>query len=115
MSAPVNDLRSEHDAVLTRLSARQSTLHFAHAAVSFFIASILAGAAVKLSLDKVLEWAPPLVVPAAVLAAIAFVYSVTRLVLGLRVLRTEVQEFERLKALRRELKLDEPPALLTAP
>jgi hypothetical protein len=113
----VNDtapLRAEHDATLARLSARASTLHFAHCAVSFFVACVLAGASLKLSLDLDFEWAPSLVLPAALAAAAAALYATGRLVLGLKVLRVEVKDFERLRALRTELKLDEPPALLPA-
>lgn len=117
MSAPVNDssaLRAEHDAMLARLSARASTLHFAHCAVSFFVACVFAGASLKLSLDVEFEWAPQLVLPAAIAAGLAALYALGRLAMGLTVLRAEVKDFERLRALRTELKLDEPPALLPA-
>ncbi|MBL8924080.1 MAG: hypothetical protein JNJ54_34805 [Myxococcaceae bacterium] len=113
MNAPPS-LRAEHDAMLARLSIRASTLHFAHCAVSFFVGCLLGGAAVKLSLDTELAWAPSLVLPAAALAIIAALYAVVRLALGLRVLRGEERDFERLQALRAQLKLDDPAALLPA-
>lgn len=114
MSPPVNDLRAEHDAMLARLSARQSTFHFAHAAVSIFVACIFSGAAWKLSIDVEYAWAPSLVLPAAIVAAVALAYGLFRLVLGRSVLQTEVGQFERLKALRQQLKLDEPQTFVAA-
>lgn len=104
----MNDLRAEHDAMLTRLSARKSTFHFAHAAVSIFVACVFGGAAWKLSIDLEYSWAPSLVLPAAVISGVALAYGVLRLILGRVVLQTEVVEFERLKGLRKQLKLDEP-------
>lgn len=116
MSAAVNapSLRAEHDAMLARLSVRTSTLHFAHCAVSFFVACVLGGASLKLSLDTELVWAPSLVLPAAVAGGLAAAYAVVRLAMGLRVLQREVKDFERLRALRSELRLDDPAALLPA-
>lgn len=117
MSPPVTDLvalRAEHDATLSRLSQRKSTLHFAHTAVSLFLAAITGGAALKLAIDVELEWAPHLVLPATLISVSVAVYGLVRMVLGRRTLNAEVREFERLKALRHELKLDEPPAFPTA-
>jgi TRAP-type C4-dicarboxylate transport system permease small subunit len=107
-------LRAEHDATLSQLSQRKSTLHFAHTAVSLFLAAIMCGAAIKLAIDVELEWAPHLVLPVSIVSVLAAIYGVGRLLVGLRKLGTEVQGFERLKALRHELKLDEPPSLPTA-
>ncbi|MBL8937375.1 MAG: hypothetical protein JNM69_22635 [Archangium sp.] len=104
----MNDLRAEHDAMLTRLSARKSTFHFAHAAVSIFVACVFGGAAWKLSLDLEYAWAPSLVLPATIVASLALAYGLFRLIVGRGVLQTEVAEFERLKGLRKQLKLDEP-------
>lgn len=117
MSALVTDpvaLRAEHDATLARLSTRRSTFHFAHTAVACFVAAIVAGAAWKLSVDRELDWAPHLVLPASALSVTVAVYAAVRLVLGRRALAGEVGEFERLKALRHQLKLDQPPALPAA-
>lgn len=117
MSPPVTDLialRAEHDATLSRLSQRKSTLHFAHTAVSVFVAAITGGAAWKLALDVEFEWAPQLVLPAAILSVSALVYGAVRLIVGRRALAAEVREFDRLKALRHELKLDQPPSFPTA-
>jgi hypothetical protein len=103
-------LRAEHDATLARLSERKSTLHFAHTAVSLFVAAITGGAAWKLAVDVEFEWVPQLVLPATIISFLAASYALLRLVMGRRTLTAEVHEFERLKALRHELKLDEPPA-----
>lgn len=107
-------LRAEHDATLSRLSQRKSTLHFAHTAVALFVAAITGGAAWKLALDVEFEWAPQLVVPALVVSISAAAYGLVRVVVGRRALAAEVREFDRLKALRHELKLDEPPTFPTA-
>lgn len=117
MSPPVTDLvalRAEHDATLSRLSYRKSTSHFAHTAVSLFVAAITGAASWRLSVDVELVWAPQLVVPATIVSVSVAIYGLVRLVLGRRTLADEVREFERLKALRHELKLDEPPAFPTA-
>jgi hypothetical protein len=111
----VNELRAQHDALLTRLSVRASTFHFAHAAVALFLSTIFGGAAWKLSLDVEYAWAPSLVLPAAIVSALAFVYGVTRLAMGRSVLTGEVREFEQLRALRSQLKLDEPNTFVAAP
>lgn len=95
---------------LRALSARRSIFHFAHAAVSLFAAIIIGGAAFKLSTDLEFAWAPSLVVPALVVAGVAASYGVVRLLLGGRHLREESVAFDRLKALRRELSLDELPS-----
>lgn len=117
MSPPVTDLvalRAEHDATLSRLSYRKSTSHFAHTAVSLFVAAITGGAAWRLSVDVEIEWAPHLVLPATLISVSVAIYGLVRIFLGRRTLKGEVREFERLKALRHELKLDEPPAFPTA-
>ena len=110
----MNDLRAEHDAMLARLSARKSTFHFAHAAVSIFVASVFSGAAWKLSVDLEYAWAPSLVLPAAIVASVSLAYGLFRLIMGRSILQTEVVEFERLKGLRKQLKLDEPPTFVAA-
>jgi hypothetical protein len=48
---PTNALRAEHDAVLSSLSTRESTMHFAHAGVSILIAVAICGTAGKLWWD----------------------------------------------------------------
>lgn len=110
----MNELRDQHDASLAKLSARQSTLHFAHAAVSTFLCCVFGGASLKLSIDTEHAWAPDLIVPAAIIAGTAALYAIVRLVMGRFVLAKEVVEFETLQSLRRQLKLDEPP-MLAAP
>jgi len=103
-------LRAEHDVMLRALSARRSIFHFAHAAVSLFVAAVVGGAAFKLSIDLEYAWAPSLVLPSVVVSGVAVSYGVVRLILGARHLREESVAFDRLKALRRELSLDELPS-----
>jgi hypothetical protein len=108
----VNDsLRATHDELLAKLSRRQSIFHFAHAAVSLFVCFIASGAAWRLSLDTEYSWAPPLVVPAQVIAGLALLYGLVRLVLGRGRLADESQAFAELQRLRAQLKLDEAPVL----
>lgn len=120
MSARVTDsatpsLRQEHDRTLEGLSARASIFHFAHAAVSLFIAAIMGGAAFKLAGDFEFAWAPQLAVPAMVISLAAAAYGVVRLVIGRSALVKEHRAFERLKALREQLELDRIPALPSQP
>jgi len=106
----VNDLRAEHDAVLASLHTRSSTLHFAHAAVSFFFAISLGGSAGKLwwdySVDEPTWW-----MIAGCLSAAAFTYSMVRLVLATRSYRSERTQVDRLLSLRKEIGLDAPLSL----
>jgi hypothetical protein len=85
------------------LSARQSVLHFSHAAVSMILALILAGAAAKLFWDSIrvpiLGW-----VASAVSIGCAW-YSVSRYRVGRRAYRDELARFESMKALRSRLGL----------
>jgi len=106
-------LREEHDRTLEQLSARKSIFHFAHAAVSLFVAAIMGGASIKLSRDVEFEWAPSLVLPALIVTGVAFSYGVVRLVIGRAAMSKEHAAFERLKTLRRSLELDQVPALPT--
>jgi DNA-binding MltR family transcriptional regulator len=108
-------LRLEHDEMLTRLSRRHSTVHFAHGAVAIFVAAILGGAAYRLSVDTEFAWAPRAVVPVAVVSGLALAYMLVRFSLGLGVLSREVKDFDHLRSLRRELKLDELPSLPSSP
>lgn len=95
--------------MLSSLSVRASIRHFAHAAVACFVSCVFAVATWKLDRDVELEWAPHLVAPAAVIAALAFVYAMVRLMIGRGALGAEVLAFARLRELRQLLKLDEPP------
>lgn len=103
--------RARYDELLSRLAARRSTTHFAHAAVSLLSGLIFSGAAGKLYWDteELYLWA---VAGFAALGLALVAYSMTRWVLGRRALAWELGEFEKLKALRRELRLDDPSALL---
>lgn len=108
-----SSLRQEHDQTLSRLSARASIFHFAHAAVSIFIACIMGGAAFKLASDLEYAWAPSLSLPALVISVAAGGYGLVRLVIGRIALVAEHREFARLKTLREQLELDRIPALPT--
>ena len=103
--------RRQLEILQAELAERDSTLHFAHAAVAMVVALILAGGTGKLF------WDLPatklyLGIPAVVVTALLVVYSLARYVRGKRVLRGELERFESMKALRRDLHLDDPAALL---
>lgn len=105
-----NELRAEHDAVLASLETRSSTLHFAHAAVSFFFAVSLGGTAGKLWWDYAVE-EPTWWMIAAGLSGAVLAYSLVRLVLATRSYRSERTQVDRLLTLRKEIGLDAPLSL----
>jgi hypothetical protein len=102
--------RAELDRLSEQLSARQSVTCFAQSAIALVLALIFAGTAAKLFWDSLRT--PLLGAAASALAAGLVVYAVIRYLRGKRLLRTELAGFERLQGLRRELKLDDPSALL---
>lgn len=101
-------LRAEHDAVLASLSTRVSTKHFAHAAVSSFVAFMLAGTAAKLWYDG--GASTPMLVSSGLTAAV-LLYVAVRGVIGLAAHRKERAQLERLRELRATLKLDAPASV----
>lgn len=104
------DLRTEHDAVLTALSTRESTRHFAHAAVSVLFAVALAGTAAKLWWDAWTthpEWASSCVG----LTALCLVYAGIRLAMGASANGKERLQLVRLRELRKALGVDAPASL----
>lgn len=107
---PTDPIRAEHDAVLSSLSTRVSTLHFAHAAVSILIVIALLGTAGKLWWDFSTtnpEWAGGFLA----LGAVGLLYAGIRLVLGARANTLERVQLVRLRALRKELGVDAPASL----
>jgi hypothetical protein len=102
--------RQQLERLQKELEARESTIHFAHAGVSLLFALILAAAAVKLFWDSIRL--PILGIAAAVCSAALMVHSIRRYLRGQRALKWELQRYERLRALRRSLHIDDPSALL---
>lgn len=104
------DLRAEHDAVLTALSTRESTRHFAHAAVSVLFAIALAGTAAKLWWDF---WPnhPEWVVSCIGLTLLFLGYAGARLLIGARANGKERVQLDRLRELRKALGVDAPASL----
>ena len=103
-------VRTEHDAVLSSLSTRESTRHFAHAAVSILISVALAGTATKLWWDfwsSNPEWASSF----AALTALVLSYAGLRLILGARANGLERIQLVRLRELRKTLGVDAPASL----
>ena len=103
-------VRAEYDAVLARVGSRKSTMHFAQAAVTTFVGLILSGAAGKMAWDfgeLHLGWT-------ALVAGVGLFllgYAAVQVVLGRKALTGELTDFEKLQALRLELRLDDPRAL----
>lgn len=110
VSATPTELRQQLDTLQAELSARTSTLHFAHAGVSLVAALIIAGAAGKLSWDSPKFWY--LGAAVGVLAFGIAVYSLVRYLKGRATLKQELEHFHKLESLRRTLHLDDPSALL---
>lgn len=102
--------RQELERLQKELEARESTMHFAHAGVSFLFALMLAAAAVKLFWDSIRL--PILGFVAALCSVGLLTYSAFRYLRGQRVLRWEMQRYEHLRSLRRSLNIDDPSALL---
>jgi len=102
--------RQELERLQKELEARESTLHFAHAGVSFLFALMLAAAAVKLFWDSIRL--PILGIVAAGCSFGLLAYTAFRYLRGQRALKWELQRYEHLRSLRRSLNIDDPSALL---
>ncbi len=110
MESPTDAQVQELERLQRELAARQSVLYFAQSGAALVFALILAGAAAKLFWDSLRT--PILGRGAAALSVGFATWSVLRYRRGQRTLRSEVERFEALKALRRALRLDDPSALL---
>jgi hypothetical protein len=100
-------MRAEHDAVLSALSTRESTRHFAHAGVSTLLAFTLEGTSLKLWHDFSTIH-PEYATGASALGGVVLLYAAVRFLLGLRSHRTERAKLDRLKELRKALGVDAP-------
>lgn len=105
------DLKTELSSLQSRLEARRSTLHFAHAAVSCVVALILAGGVARIAWvwdeDHLVA-----AIPMTVVSVTLLLYCAVRWVLGRKALKGELVDFAQLTRLRTELRLDDPAALL---
>lgn len=110
MDTDATQLRAEHDAVLERVSSRESISHLAHGVVAGGIGALFLAAAGKLWWDFS-EYHPEYYVIALVISAAASVYSGARLWLGRTVFRREQVQVARLFELRKVLNLDVPGAM----
>ncbi|AGC45810.1 hypothetical protein MYSTI_04518 [Myxococcus stipitatus DSM 14675] len=110
MSADTQDLRNQLDRLQESLSVRQSTTHFAHTGVATMVALMFGGAAGKLFYDSLRT--PLLAWGVALLSVVLLGYALRRYLLGRRVLAEELKGYQAMLALRSQLRLDEPAALL---
>ena len=100
------------EALQRELSARQSVLHFAHAAVSGIFALIGAGASAKMFWDFAGGEREAWAIEVGWLAAGIFIYTVVRFALGRRALKQELKSFAQLQSLRRQLNQDDVSLML---
>ena len=106
-------VQAELASLQKELASRRSVLHFAHFAVATILGLIAAGTASKLQWDLHLNPATEVfVLPVAAFSASSLVYALVRYVLGRRELKKELVSFAQLQALRRQLNLEAPSALL---
>jgi hypothetical protein len=110
MSADTQELRTQLDQLQESLSVRQSTTHFAHAGVSTIAALLIGGASGKLFYDSIRT--PVLAWGAALLALGLLVYAFRNYRAGRKVLADELTRYASMLELRRQLRLDDPSALL---
>ncbi|WP_223633164.1 hypothetical protein [Corallococcus sp. EGB] len=110
MSADIQDKRARFEQLQESLATRQSTTHFAHAGVSIIAFMLIGGAAGKLFHDSLRT--PLLAWGASLLALGLLVYGFISYRKGRAVLGEELRKYEAMLALRRELHLDNPAALL---
>ena len=104
---PTDPLRAEHDAVLSSLSTRESTRHFAHGGVSCVLFVALAGTTGKLWWDFSTT-NPEYAAVFAGLSALTVFYALVRFALGARVNGRERLQLVRLRELRKTLGVDGP-------
>ena len=100
-------LRAEHDAVLSSLSTRESTRHFAHGAVASLLFIALAGTAGKLWWDFSTTH-PEYAWGFVGLSALSVLYAAVRFAMGARVNGRERKLLLRLRELRKSLGVDAP-------
>jgi hypothetical protein len=106
-------LRAEHDDLARKLATRRSIDHVRRGAWAAFLLVITGGLAGKLAWDR---WAsthprafkgPPVLVHLALAAAlVCLALAASAFVRARRLMRQEDRDFERLRALRRELGLE---------
>lgn len=113
MNAPPNERRRELDRLQDQIASRNSIVHLAHGAVSTLFALMI------LALAGLFEWGKNNVrdltgfAPWVAIAGSALMlYALSRYVLAYRAHLREVVIFAALQSLRRELKLEDPSALL---
>ncbi len=110
MNADSQNLHEQLERLQEALSTRQSTLLFAHAGVSFIVSSILGCATGKLFWDSARA---PHVAWLGLAATVGLaVYGLLRYRQGRTVLADELVCYETMLDLRRQLRLDDPTALL---
>jgi uncharacterized membrane protein len=110
MSAEIQDPRARLDQLQESLATRQSTTHFAHTFVSTIAALLLGGAAGKLFYDSLRT---PLLAWAITAVSVGLlVHAFRRYRRGRQVLAEELKRYETMLELRRQLRLDDPSALL---
>lgn len=118
MSVESTDGRDELQRLQAELASRRSIVHYAHAAVALLATLILGSAFLKLYTDqqRLVGWGRSEYRGAGLLllgvAAVALSYAIIRALLGRRRMKQEATQYARMLALRKQLNLDDPSALL---
>jgi hypothetical protein len=109
----VNDeRRRELDRLQDQIATRLSITHFARGAVATIFSLMIYGLAALFEWGKNGRDVTPYALPVAGVASLLMLFALSRFWLGYRAHLREVVLFAELKSLRRELKLEDPSALL---
>jgi hypothetical protein len=112
VSAPPDERRRELDRLQAQIATRVSIFHLAHGAVSTILSLMVFGLAALFRWGKNAKATVPWAVPVAGAAALILLYAAWRFWRGYRAHLKEAALFQELRSLRRELKLEDPSALL---
>lgn len=106
------ELRAELDRLQAQLSSRRSTVHFARMAIALLVAFIFGGASTQVFSDVEGRVGQLLGYGMVGLSLGLVAFAVGSFLIGKGALKRELSSLEELRRLRRELRLDDPAALL---
>lgn len=110
--ATTGELQEKLDRLQGELSSRRSTTFFARGAIALLIGLLIGSASTKLYLDSSSAYGWTAAKAFWGVAALLAVAAAVEFFRGRHALRGELVRLEELKALRRELRVDDPPSLL---
>jgi protein-S-isoprenylcysteine O-methyltransferase Ste14 len=113
VTAPAEDRRRELDRLQAQVATRASTLHQAHAAIATFLSLLAFSFAAMTTWGKYATESTEELAPVGIACgAVLLLYTLFRVVLGLRANKREREIIAQLVSLRRELQVEDPSALL---